>query len=74
MAPQDSEEVVIFDLVGQQIMGRLKGHKGQVTQIKFDPNGQWLSTLSGDFTVRLWPMSAIETYGKGAKNGTTQPQ
>ncbi len=35
----------------------LAGHTGEITTVKFNPNGHYLSTTSLDGTARIWDIS-----------------
>jgi len=37
------------------IVHRIRGHKGPVLCVEFDPKGRWLATGGSDDTIRLWP-------------------
>ncbi len=43
----------IFDLEGRQL-AELRGHRGDVNDIVFSPDGFLVATISDDATVRLW--------------------
>ncbi len=38
----------------EQLLAVLKGHQGEVTKVRFSPNGERLATASDDGTARLW--------------------
>ena len=43
----------IWNLSGKMLQ-TLSGHSGEVTSVKFNPNGTYLSTSSLDSTARIW--------------------
>ncbi len=38
----------------------LTGHKGEINQTAFSPDGNWMATVSDDYTTRLWPVKALK--------------
>jgi len=47
--------------LGFKLLHRLRGHKGQIHQIAWSPDGQVLASSSDDGTIRLWDMKTGRT-------------
>lgn len=53
-ATLDTFQIFLWDLRTGKVLECLSGHTGPISGLKFDPNGQILSSISWDGTVRLW--------------------
>jgi hypothetical protein len=53
-------ETLLRDLIASTGGLPLRGHKGEVWALAFDPQGRWLATASADKTVRLWDLEHPE--------------
>jgi WD40 repeat protein len=42
------------------VLGELAGHSRHVTCVRFSPTGQILASTSGDDTIKLWDMCALD--------------
>jgi WD40 repeat protein len=47
-------EPALWDLAADRVIGRLKGHRGEVRAVAFSPDGKLCATGSLDGSVRLW--------------------
>jgi len=48
--------VEVYDAETQRIVRRFKGHKNQISDLSFSPNGNWILTSSMDRTVRVFDL------------------
>jgi WD40 repeat protein len=57
-----------------EVLAVLRGHKGEVNQAVFSPDGQRVVTVSNDKTARLWDVASGETLVvfRGHKGGVNQ--
>ena len=66
MPPGESQVADLVDVsLLQAVQGsveynRLSGHKGEVSQVTFSPDGQTMATASADNTVKLWSKQGKE--------------
>jgi WD40 repeat protein len=47
-------DVKVWDLSSKQLLHTLKGHRGEVIDVTFSPDGQRLASTSDDQSVRVW--------------------
>ncbi|XP_051958098.1 WD repeat-containing protein 36 [Xyrauchen texanus] len=52
----DNFTVHILDMETRRIVRRFSGHRGQVNDMTFSPDGRWLITASMDCTIRTWDL------------------
>lgn len=52
----DDFTVNILDLETRRIVRRFSGHRGQINDMTFSPDGRWLITASMDCTIRTWDL------------------
>lgn len=59
-------DVQVWELATGQEVARLKGHRGNVTQLVFAPDGQRLLSATGyhDFSARLWDIAAAREIAR----------
>jgi WD40 repeat protein len=43
---------------GRRVVGPLSGHKDDVEEIDFSPDGKYMFTSSEDKTIKIWDLSA----------------
>lgn len=55
-AAGDDEGIKLINTVDGSIARVMKGHKGSVTGLAFDPNGEYLASLDSTGTVILWEL------------------
>ncbi|MCH98761.1 WD repeat and HMG-box DNA-binding protein 1-like, partial [Trifolium medium] len=55
-AAGDDEGIKLINTVDGSIARVLKGHKGPVTGLAFDPNGEYLASLDSNGTVIIWEL------------------
>lgn len=46
----------VLDMETKRIVRRLVGHRGQVNDMSFSPDGRWLITAAMDCTIRTWDL------------------
>ncbi|KAI9499895.1 WD40-repeat-containing domain protein, partial [Coemansia spiralis] len=54
-------QVIVWRPIDSTILYRLKGHTGVVFGIRFSSDGQTVSSVSDDRTVRLWRLPGTES-------------
>jgi WD40 repeat protein len=52
--PAAAGEVLYWDLVSEQVVGRFKAHAGVVTSLAVHPQGELLLTCATDGLVKVW--------------------
>lgn len=52
----DDFSVLILDMETRRIVRRYSGHRGQISDMTFSPDGRWLITASMDCTIRTWDL------------------
>lgn len=57
-AAGDDEGIKLINTIDGSIARVLKGHKGSVTGLAFDPNGDYLSSIDSCGTVLFWELSS----------------
>lgn len=65
LAAGSGTEVVLWDVVRQQSVGRLTGHDGLVLSVSFAPDGALLASGSADATVLIWDVRQAAKRGVG---------
>lgn len=60
-AAGDDEGVKLINTIDGSIARVLKGHKGSVTSLAFDPNGEYLASLDSVGTVIYWELQSGTT-------------
>ena len=55
----DDPAIQVWDAGTRRLLAILRGHTHVVTAVAFTPDGRYLTSCSGDHTVRLWDVSAI---------------
>jgi len=51
------QDVKIYDVMQDQEIVTIKGHKGWISSVCFSPNGKYIVTGGRDKTIRVWEMS-----------------
>jgi hypothetical protein len=46
--------VVLWDVAKREQLGSLRGHREQVLDVAFSPDGEWIATGGLDYTARIW--------------------
>jgi WD40 repeat protein len=61
----------LWDGVSGRDLGRLDGHRGQITSLVFWPDGQILASASEDHTIRIWdvPRQRLLATLRGHRGG-----
>jgi WD40 repeat protein len=54
---------VVSDVATGKALFELEGHAGQVLDIDYSPDGQWLVTASQDHTARIWRAATGKSIG-----------
>ncbi|XP_056602889.1 WD repeat-containing protein 36 [Triplophysa dalaica] len=52
----DDFVVNILDMETRRIVRKFSGHRGQINDMTFSPDGRWLITASMDCTIRTWDL------------------
>jgi WD40 repeat protein len=67
----ESVTVRLRDVLNHRDIGVLRGHRRDMTEVVFSPQGDLLATASGDATVRLWHIPSGKFVGalEGHSNG-----
>ncbi|XP_057214990.1 WD repeat-containing protein 36 isoform X2 [Triplophysa rosa] len=52
----DDFVVNILDMETRRIVRKFSGHRGQINDLTFSPDGRWLITASMDCTIRTWDL------------------
>ncbi|KAL5725663.1 hypothetical protein ACHQM5_008782 [Ranunculus cassubicifolius] len=56
-AAGDDEGIKLINTIDGSIAGVLRGHKGSVTCLAFDPNGEYLASVDSHGTAIFWQLS-----------------
>jgi WD40 repeat protein len=56
--------LALYDSAGVRAK-RFVGHLAVIWAVAVSADGKYLASVSGDQTVRIWPMSAVDRIGKG---------
>ncbi|NET53337.1 MAG: WD40 repeat domain-containing protein, partial [Merismopedia sp. SIO2A8] len=51
-----NHEIVLWDIVRKNILFSSTDHRGEVTAIKFSPDGKFLMSGSNDGTIKIWKL------------------
>jgi len=54
---QSKVSISLWETDGPRHIADLRGHRGDVTEVAFSPDGQLLATTGGDSTLRVWKVS-----------------
>lgn len=60
-AAGDDDGIKLIATIDSSISKLLKGHKGSVTGLAFDPNNEYLASVDGSGTVIFWELSSGKT-------------
>lgn len=52
------DKTVLLHTIGEQKPKTLRGHKGEVNAVEWDPSGSLLASASDDWTAKLWNASS----------------
>lgn len=52
----DDFSINIMDIETRKIVRKFSGHRGQINDMAFSPDGRWLVTASMDCTIRTWDL------------------
>ncbi len=51
--------ILIWNLLTDQVVTTLTGHKGPATSVAISPDGKWLASAGNDGEILLWAMNKI---------------
>jgi WD40 repeat protein len=54
-----NERVVVWDLVRERRLRTFRGHEGDVTDLRFTPDGRRLISAGVDSTLLVWDLTAL---------------
>ena len=60
-------DVQLLDVASESASAPRSGHRGRIQKVLFRPNGRELLSCGDDRTVKIWPVSATNPQGSGAK-------
>jgi serine/threonine protein kinase/WD40 repeat protein len=63
--------VVLWDVAKQKQIGTLRGHRENVFDVAFSPDGEWIATGSLDYTARIWETRSGQTVA--TLSGSSSP-
>uniref|UniRef100_M3XKA9 WD repeat domain 36 n=1 Tax=Latimeria chalumnae TaxID=7897 RepID=M3XKA9_LATCH len=52
----DDFSICVLDIETRKIVRKFSGHRGQINDMAFSPDGRWLVTASMDCTLRTWDL------------------
>jgi len=55
-----SAEASLRDILATVAGTPLRAHTSGIAAVAYSPDGQWIATVSGDTTVRIWPTDALD--------------
>lgn len=64
-----TQEIAIYDVIKGSEIRRLKGHREQVGQLDFSPDGRQIVSCAGNDGVRLWNAATGEEIRRFAEGG-----
>jgi WD40 repeat protein len=58
----DDAKIRLWHTTTGQLIATLQGHTAQITTVAFAPDGSWLASCSGDRSVRMWDLTALDLH------------
>ena len=52
----DDFTIVVVEVDSGNIVGRLAGHDGRLTDLAFSPDARWLVSSAQDCSIRTWDL------------------